>query len=75
MYATTNGARDVAIFIYLLVGSGGGYTLTVGTPASIDVWVATVRHLSQTHAPCFSFFCTTSNHFFLLLSIARNNLV
>ena len=56
LYATTtNRARDVTIFI-LQIGSGRGYTLTVGTPVSIDVWIATVRHLSQTHAPCFSFF-------------------
>jgi hypothetical protein len=31
---------------------GDGYTLTVGTPTSIDVWIATVRHYLALVARC-----------------------
>ena len=28
-------------------GLGEGYTLVVGTPTSIDIWIAATRHLSN----------------------------
>ena len=38
------------------IGLGGGSALAVGTPTSIDVWIAAARHLSNSKAfSCFLF--------------------
>ena len=36
--------KKITILKYYLFGLGEGYTLTTGTPMSIDVWIAAARH-------------------------------
>ena len=36
--------KKIIILKYYLFGLGEGYTLTTGTPTSIDVWIAATRH-------------------------------